>query len=127
MDKMDKLIEKCRLTEEELRQARDRAHDKYNDELLAYLEMKRHSSPNIVGFYTKEVAETQLRKAISIIQKAERERIRQILGIPPSSEPYCLDCACLPDVDNCRLYGITLKWDESRQGHLRCEQCRKEW
>ena len=115
---LDELFEKCRLTAGEVRH---------------YLVTGCGLDGSANCWYSVDIddwlviARAQLRKAIPVVQKMERERIRQMLHIPSSDEPYCLDCACLPDVDNCRLYGITLKWDENRQGHLRCEQCRKEW
>ena len=72
----DELIEKCRLTDDEI----------LHDCICRY--RKNASADELIMSAFKGIAEYQLRKAIPIIQKAERERILNYLLAEPRAYEF---------------------------------------
>ena len=57
----------------------------------------------------------------------EKERIRELLRIPPDESVYCRGCSLLEAGasaahDSCRLYGFRL--EDDRNGHRKCSNCK---
>jgi len=119
---LDELFEKCRLTAGEVRH---------------YLVTGCGLDGSANCWYSVDIddwlviARAQLRKAIPIIQKAERERIGRMLGMPPGDSSYCLECllqgvSTNPTRGYCWLFGYDLEWDYKAESLLRCEKCKTQ-
>ena len=61
------------------------------------------------------------------VKVLEKERIRDLLRIPPDESAYCMGCFLLEAGasaahDSCRLYGFRL--EDDRNGHRKCPNCK---
>ena len=139
---IEELIKKCRLTDKEMDsltpstdEVRQFCKSLSSNEVARWNELDE-AERFLTALHimtVRRVRDAQLRAAIPIIQEADKEKFKQLVRIPPPSEPYCRHCILIEDgqgfeeYDQCRLYGYKLELDREQGEYLRCKQCREEW